>query len=164
VTVAVVDSGLQLDHPDLQDNLVVNGSYNFAYPNNGQSIFDPSHSTNFGDHGTAVAGIIAARGGNEEGLWGVAPAAQLKGFNFLSAENDELLLYALGKPPTTRLTGLRNQDVDVFNLSFGSAPVIERYAALDFQNRMSDMYQHFEWAAQNLRNGRGAIYLKAGRK
>lgn len=161
VTVAVVDSGLQLDHPDLKDNIVVNGSYNFAYPHNGFSRYDPSNSTIEGDHGTSVAGIIGARGGNESGLWGVAPAVQLKGFNFLSASNDQLLVYALGREAGDKLPGLRNQDIDVFNLSFGSQPTIANYANQQDQSRIQTIHQQLKDGSQFLRDGRGAIYVKA---
>jgi subtilisin-like proprotein convertase family protein len=161
VTVAVVDSGLQIDHPDLVDNLLVNGSYNFAYPHNGFGRYDPSNSTTKGDHGTSVAGIIGARGGNESGLWGVAPAVQLKGFNFLSANNDQLLVYALGREAGDILPGLRNQDVDVFNLSFGSQPTLASYSNQQAQLRIQAIHQQLKDASQFLREGRGAIYVKA---
>lgn len=65
--VAVVDSGIDSHHPDLAGQLIVNR--NFI---SGQSLVSE-------DHGTAVAGIIAAKGNNRLGIVGVAPNARLLG-------------------------------------------------------------------------------------
>ena len=63
VIVAVVDEGVQLNHPDLAANCLKTGHYN-AYDNS-STIFS-------GDHGTHVAGTIAAVGNNGVGVVGVA--------------------------------------------------------------------------------------------
>src|SRR6185369_15712642 len=68
VKVAVLDSGIDYNHPDLKDNYM--GGYNFIYDNN-----DPMDDTHLG-HGTHVAGIIAAKD-NGTGVVGVAPDALL---------------------------------------------------------------------------------------
>ena len=65
VRVAVIDSGVQLDHPDLADQVAMNA--NFIAERG-----DPAES-----HGTAVAGIVAAAADNHVGIAGVAPRAQL---------------------------------------------------------------------------------------
>jgi len=66
VRVAVIDSGIDGNHPDLQGQLAVNANF----VDNGE----PPPEI----HGTAVAGIIAARSGNG-GIVGVAPKAKLMG-------------------------------------------------------------------------------------
>lgn len=64
ITVAVVDSGIDLLHPDLKENLRTDG-YNFGDGNaNPQDEFG---------HGTFVAGIIAAQHNNAMGGSGLAP-------------------------------------------------------------------------------------------
>ncbi|MGC9386530.1 MAG: S8 family serine peptidase, partial [Hydrogenovibrio sp.] len=56
VEIAIVDSGLDIRHEDLADNVIPNGSYNF---NNGSH--DPTPTDSGGDHGTSVAGLAAGR-------------------------------------------------------------------------------------------------------
>ncbi len=71
VTVAVVDEGVELSHADLAPN-VVPGHFNFV-----TGTSDGRPSTQFQTHGTAVAGILAARGGNHLGISGTAPDSRL---------------------------------------------------------------------------------------
>jgi len=67
VKVAVIDSGIQANHPDLAGQILVNR--NFVA---GQSEVPENH-------GTGVAGVIAARSDNRIGIAGVAPGARLLG-------------------------------------------------------------------------------------
>ena len=89
VLVAVLDTGVQLDHPDLAGNIWTNpgeiagngrddDSNGIVDDVHGANMFD--RSANAGDdhgHGTHVAGIIAARQGNAIGGSGLAPAAKI---------------------------------------------------------------------------------------
>jgi subtilisin family serine protease len=65
--VAVIDSGIDANHPDLAGQVALNR--NFV---SGQSLVPEQH-------GTAVAGIIAAKADNRVGIAGVAPGARLLG-------------------------------------------------------------------------------------
>lgn len=67
VKVAVIDSGIQANHPDLAGQLIINK--NFVVGQNEVAE----------DHGTGVAGVIAAKSGNGIGIAGVAPGARLMG-------------------------------------------------------------------------------------
>ena len=67
VRVAVVDTGVDLDHPDLRGRIAV--ARNFV--DRGEQTF----TTDI--HGTAVTGLIAASSGNEVGIVGVAPQAEI---------------------------------------------------------------------------------------
>jgi subtilisin family serine protease len=64
-TVAVVDSGVDAMHPDLAGQVSVNQNFVSGDTNTAEN------------HGTAVAGIIAARAGNGVGIRGVAPDARV---------------------------------------------------------------------------------------
>ena len=80
VVVAVVDGGLQLDHPDLAWNCLESGHYN--YVTNSTNIVPDSDG-----HGTHVAGTIAAVSNNGIGVAGVAGgdyAAGRRGVSLLS--------------------------------------------------------------------------------
>ena len=68
MTVAVVDTGVEPDHPDLLPNLLNTQGYNFWN-------HTVSGSDGYG-HGTLVAGIVGAAAGNG-GYVGVAPQARI---------------------------------------------------------------------------------------
>jgi subtilisin family serine protease len=63
IVIAIVDTGVDLDHPDLNDKIHSSG-YDF--------INDDSDATDDHAHGTHVAGIAAAETHNSEGIAGVA--------------------------------------------------------------------------------------------
>lgn len=67
VKVAVIDSGIEGNHPDLAGQLLLNRN------------FIAGRAPAFEEHGTGVAGIIAARADNGIGIAGVAPGARLLG-------------------------------------------------------------------------------------
>lgn len=103
VTVAVIDSGVDFKHPDLKSQVLP--PYNAAAPAN---------TTYSGDHGTHVAGIIAAAKDNGVGGHGINPNAKLLPidvFNGNEGANDFIIaqgiLYAI------------EQGVDVINMSLG---------------------------------------------
>jgi len=74
VVVGVVDDGLQTAHPDLSANMASAEHRDFVQADN-----DPNPGGANDNHGTAVAGLIAARGGNNLGITGAAPRAGLAG-------------------------------------------------------------------------------------
>lgn len=80
VRIAIVDDGLEITHEDLIANVVSNASYDYEVP----GVCSPTG----GQHGTAVAGVAAARNDNGVGGRGAAPRASLVGYNLLTAKND----------------------------------------------------------------------------
>jgi subtilisin family serine protease len=97
VTVAVVDSGIDLGHPDLVPNLWTNPGEiaGNGVDDDGNGYVDDVHGYDFVDgdgtpqdangHGTHVAGIVAARGGNGIGVAGVAWRARLMAVRVLDS-------------------------------------------------------------------------------
>jgi|SRR5882672_3670674 len=146
VTVAVVDSGLEILHEDLGANVVPNGSWNFN-----SSSTDPTNTAAAtGDHGTSVAGLIAAARNSFGGI-GSAPRARLKGFNLLSSNQRAVqFIDSLGGSGANP----NSADVAIFNQSFG------------IETNTPTLVQPFEEAqylagVTALRGSKGAIYLKA---
>jgi subtilisin-like proprotein convertase family protein/subtilisin family serine protease len=80
VTIAIVDDGLQHSHPDLAPGYSPDDSFDF---NGGDADPEPP-SYLFDDHGTACAGVAAARGNNGIGVAGVAYRANLAGLRLIS--------------------------------------------------------------------------------
>ena len=72
VTIGITDDGFQMDHPDLAANNIASLGYDFGTD---QAGGDPVYTSD--NHGTAVAGVAAARGFNGVGVSGAAPFASL---------------------------------------------------------------------------------------
>lgn len=84
VTIGIVDDGMEWSHPDLLPNVRKSLQYDWNGKDN-----DPKPG--FGDnHGTACAGVAAARGNNKIGVSGVAPEANLVGMRLIAGPNTDL--------------------------------------------------------------------------
>jgi subtilisin family serine protease len=149
VIAAVIDTGLEIAHEDLAVNVVPGGSFNFNTGSN-----DPTNTVDTnGDHGTSVAGLIAMARNSTGGI-GVAPAAKLKGFNFLSSTTPQLsqLVISLGGSNANP----DSSDVAIFNESFGQT-VTDGNQQID-QPVLAQLIS----GVNTLRGGKGALYVKAG--
>ncbi|MFC8848764.1 MULTISPECIES: S8 family serine peptidase [unclassified Micromonospora] len=106
VTVAVIDGGVYAAHPDLRGQVLRGTSLSSAVRADGQA--DPDREKG---HGTAMAGIIAGRGGGPMRLLGIAPEARI-------------LPVALGQPREWDIAGgirwAADAGADVINLSIGA--------------------------------------------
>jgi len=95
VTLAVADSGVELNHVELIQRAEGAPHHNFS---DGTTNAVPWGGTASWAHGTEVAGLIVAEGDNRQGLTGVAPAAQLASWLILDPSgglvSDELLMDA----------------------------------------------------------------------
>ena len=73
VVIAVLDDGVQLDHPDLVANIASAGrDFTVSPPVDGAQPRAPDDR-----HGTAVAGVAAARGDNALGVTGICPRCRI---------------------------------------------------------------------------------------
>lgn len=84
VIIGIVDDGVQIDHPDLSNNISSTYRYNWN-TGTGGTTNDPTPQLESDNHGTAVAGVAAARGYNGTGVSGAAPGAQIAPLRFTSA-------------------------------------------------------------------------------
>lgn len=82
IVVAIIDDGLNINHPDIIDNLYINTAEipgdgidndenGYIDDVNGWNVFNNSGIITGGSHGTPVTGIIGATGDNEIGVTGV---------------------------------------------------------------------------------------------
>ena len=109
VRIAVIDSGVQLDHPDLAGQVASSANFVADRPDAGEA------------HGTAVAGIIAARADNGVGIAGVAPGARLLAMRSCAERSAaETSCTTLGL--ALALSAAIERDAQVVNLSLGGPP------------------------------------------
>lgn len=160
VKLAVVDTGLEICHPDLAANTAGGGSFNFgADARPGSSPSDPFTATGDGDHGTSVAGVAAAAAGNGFGGRGVAPEVALVAFNPLEtaavedADPESAAVAAMLKSLGASARDPDSASVDIFNMSFG--------AEAPSENAMEEFDRVYRMGVETLRSGRGALYVKA---
>ncbi|KAH7619350.1 putative (S)-ureidoglycine aminohydrolase [Nannochloris sp. 'desiccata'] len=127
VTVCVIDSGVDITHPELKDNM---------HPTLGYDTFTQKalvQGNDFNGHGSHVAGIVAAIGNNTAGISGLNWKSSILGCKFLDADGveqagaqDHLFVAAAGNSG-------QNNDLDT-NPSFPAAfdlPNIISVAAME---------------------------------
>lgn len=117
VTIAVVDTGIQLDHPDLVANISPTLRLDLLNlgGNGSPDLTDPANA-----HGTAVAGLIAATSNNIGGT-GVAPGATLAPVRFLNGFINPI---AVTEQQIIDLFVWEAANVDISNNSWG--PNVDR--------------------------------------
>ncbi|MEO3755869.1 S8 family serine peptidase [Streptomyces sp. B6B3] len=77
VTVAVIDSGVDADHPDLADSVERGSEFIRALDETEFTPSTPPPELDCVGHGTAVAGLIAGRRADGDRIAGVAPGATI---------------------------------------------------------------------------------------
>jgi subtilisin family serine protease len=129
VTIGIVDDGLEHLHPDLSPNYVATDSRNFGTtgpPTDPSPVWGPIPLINYaGDnHGTAVAGVAAAFGGNTTGGTGAAPMAGLAGLRIdFPFQTDAMFVAATGYHSNG--VGAAGSNIKIKNHSYGiSVPFI----------------------------------------
>jgi subtilisin-like proprotein convertase family protein len=150
VTAVVIDSGMEIRHEDLIDNVLPNRSLNLDATVLDRT--DPTSTANSGDHGTSVAGLIAAKGWNGKGGRGVAPDTGLVGMNYLGGDKipqTELMVHGF---PGSGISTTEN--ISAFNRSYGiTFPAFIAYSELD---ETIESYPNLY-----LRDGKGALNIKS---
>jgi subtilisin family serine protease len=115
-TIAVIDTGADLAHPDLQANLVP--GVDFVPPEEPDAGVCPGPQDENG-HGTHTAGIAAAVTNNGIGVAGTAPDAKVMPLRALDAEGSGQDAWIIAA-----IRHAADNGAEVINLSLGGAPVI----------------------------------------
>lgn len=141
MVIAILDTGVEINHPDLKDNILTGRSLDYA-----DGDTDP---TSTDEHGTAVAGLAGARGFNGIGVVGAAPKASLIGYRLIGVSTVTDAEIADGL--------IRNLDVvQVHNNSWGPA---------DESGELSPINSLIERAlltgVTSGRQGKGIVYVWA---
>jgi serine protease len=111
IVVAVVDTGVDLHHPDLRDRLLRDADGEVV----GLDLVDGGSLADRHGHGTLVAGVIAATAGNGEGIAGIAPRARIMPIKALDHEGA-----GRGRDVDAAIRWAVDHGADVINLSLES--------------------------------------------
>lgn len=147
IRIAVSDSGVEVNHPDLSANQLSGEHRSYAGAPNTWHGSQPVPEDNNG-HGTAVSGLVNAVSGNGIGSMGVAPGAKFAGFYFIGRFRDTSSSYE------ARVLDQILGDFDIFNYSYG-------YANCFFVPTSPSIIDAYKKGVNELRDGKGAIYVKA---
>ena len=108
VVIAILDTGVDLDHPDLVNNIV--SGYNF--------VNDSLPPDDQFDHGTPCAGIAAATINNEIGIAGVCPDCSIMSVKVLNDDGSgDWGIISEG------IVWASDNDADVISLSLGGGSI-----------------------------------------
>lgn len=146
VRVAVSDNGTDIYHEDLYYNIDAGMTRNYTSDDPNDWLGDPTPSggsSEIAAHGTAVTGIIGAIKNNSRGSYGIAPEATLVPFKYVGTTGS-------WAKEIDQAGGL----FDVFNYSYGRSSCTYSYMNSSYLDQL-------KYGVENLRSGKGALYVKA---
>jgi serine protease len=148
--IAVIDSGVDLDHPDLDGKIAGGATFvceKVAPCGNGD--WQSGADNGSGDpHGTHVAGIAAAETNNATGIAGVAPDASILAVKVLDAEGSGAF-----EDIAAGIRWSADNGADVITMSLGALPGVQ---ALTVTGVISDVQDAITYA-----RGKGVVVLAA---
>ncbi len=113
VKVGIVDTGINYNHPDLRGQVI---KAKDLVRQRGDLFTDDQH-------GTAIAGIIAALADNQEGIVGVAPKTHLLAFKACWPVGENAAAARCTNETISRaLQAAKEADIDILNLSLSGPP------------------------------------------
>jgi subtilisin-like proprotein convertase family protein len=130
--VAIIDTGIDLTHPDLITNLWVNPGEiaGDGIDNDGNGFVDDINGFDFGEldgspqdvagHGTAVAGVVGAQGNNGIGVTGVNWEVSLMGMKIADAQGRLSTAAIVGAHDYLTMMRGRGFNIVVSNNSYGA--------------------------------------------
>jgi subtilisin family serine protease len=109
VRVAVVDTGVDMTHPDLQGHI----------HDSDDAVDENTVAFNHDRHGTEVAGVIAAIGDNRLGMVGIAPKSRLSIYKACWYPPDQRAARCNSFTLAKALAAVNDTDARIVNLSLG---------------------------------------------
>ena len=119
--VAVIDTGIDTQHPELIGRI------------HGEPINTTEYDWSADAHGTAIAGIIAANANNNEGIFGVAPAAEILAIKACQPrEQGGMAARCFTSTLVKALDAAMTQNATLINMSLSGPPddLVEQYVTL----------------------------------
>lgn len=120
VVVAVIDGGVDVKHEDIKDNLWV-GTDPDGKPVNGYDFVYDSYIVDPDDHGTHVAGVIAAVNNNGIGVCGIAGGDAAKGIKGVRIMSCQILSGTKGGNSADAIVWAANHGANIAQNSWGYA-------------------------------------------
>lgn len=150
VRIAVSDSGVDIEHPDLNDNALTgeHRNYTFSDPSAWADANSSPIPSDDDAHGTGVTGLISSEKDNGLGSHGVAPLSKFSAFRYIFSDSSSI---------TSRLAKTIDQtygNFDIFNYSYG-------FAGYFFVPVDETLEEAFELGATTLRAGKGSLYIQS---
>jgi hypothetical protein len=175
VVVGVIDEGVQVNHPDLAENMWVNpgeidgngidddqNGYvddinGWDFVNNNASVYDGGTAGSQDSHGTHVSGTIGGKGGNAKGVAGVNWNVKIISTKFLGPNGGSTSNAVKALDYLTALKSRASNPVNLIatNNSWGGGGYSQ--ALLDAINRSGDAGMLFVVAAGNSKGNNDAI-------
>jgi subtilisin family serine protease len=109
VHVAIVDTGVDMSHPDLQGHV----------HDSGDAVDNDTSAFNHDRHGTEVAGVIAAVGDNRQGMVGIAPKSRLSIYKACWYPPGQRAARCNSFTLAKALAAVNDTDARIVNLSLG---------------------------------------------
>lgn len=133
--VAVVDTGVDFSHPDLKANLLQGATFTGCQgtsPCGNGDFRGPDGENNADEHGTHVAGIVAAVTDNGIGVAGTAPDAKILPVKVLEDGSGSFAEIAAG------IRWSADNGADVINLSLGGLPGLQALTLTGVESDVTD--------------------------
>jgi len=151
INIHLTDSGIDINHEDLKDNVLLSESKNLCQNGGNNPTPQNDSDSEFSSgaaHGSGVAGIMAAVANNQKGIPGIAYQATISGDNAISYCRDYASI-----PDWVNI--LSSKGAKIWNGSFGTNKTSTTYSSA------TDGYDILNWAMEMAAKENNKLFFKA---